>query len=173
MKHITIKKLLAISTLAIALPFASLSHADAGKHCERHSGKAGHHASMNQNGIPPHFRALNLTQDQQDKIFAIMHEQAPAKYAQRNQQHETHEAIRLLGQADTFDQAKAQQLTDQLGQLEKEKAMNRLQTQAKINALLTPEQRQKAREFKMEHGKQGMGKARYQHHKAVAKPTNS
>ena len=174
MKPNTIKKLLAISTMAIALPFASLSHADAGKHCERHGNKSSHHASMTQNGVPPHFRALNLTQDQQDKIFTIMHEQAPAKYALRKQQRENHEAMRLLSQADTFDEARAQQLTDQLARFEKEKAMNHLQTQAKITALLTFEQRQKAREFKMQHGRHGMEKpARFQRHNApVVKPVN-
>ena len=176
MKPNTIKKLLAISTMAIALPFASLSHADAGKHCERHGNKSSHHASMTQNGVPPHFRALNLTQDQQDKVFAIMHEQAPAKYAQHKQQRETMEALRTLAQADTFDEAKAQQLTDQLGKLEKEKALSRIKTEAKINAVLTPEQRQKAREFKSSHrGGRGMhDDVRFKNKSApAAKPTNS
>lgn len=91
-----------------------------------------------------------------------MHEQAPTKYAQHQQHRETHEAIRLLGQADTFDEAKAQQLTDQLAQLEKEKAMSRLRTQAKIAALLTPEQRQKARELKARaHDRHGMRHGRH------------
>ncbi len=69
----------------------------------------------------------------------------------------TNKRQRTLAQADTFDEAKAQQLTDQLGKLEKEKALNRIKTEAKINALLTPEQRQKAREFKSSHrGGRGM-----------------
>lgn len=178
MKHTTIKQLLAISTLAITLPFASLSYAEDGKHCEKsghHSShRTGHHAGAGHHGMAPHLRALNLTQDQQDKIFAIMHEQAPAKYAQHKQQRETMESLRTLAQADSFDEAKAQQLTDQLAQLEKEKAMSRLKTEAKITALLTPEQRQKAREFKMERGERGMGKpARYKYHQPKAKQTNS
>ena len=180
MKHTTIKKLLAISTLAIALPFANLSHAESGKHCEKHGSKSGHHArmgqnNMGQNGMAPHLHALNLTQEQQDKVFAIMHEQAPAKYAQHKQQRETRQALRTLAQADTFNEAKAQQLTDQLAKQEKENAMSRLKTEAKITALLTPEQRQKAREFKPEHNiEHGMGKpARFKHNRAPApNPTN-
>ena len=176
MKNLNIKQLLTISTLAIALPFSALSHADAGKHCNKHGEKSERYAEMGERGVPPHLRALNLTQEQQDKIFAIMHEQAPAKYAQHKQQRETMEAIRTLAQADTFDEAKAQQLTDQLGKLEKEKALNRLKTEARITALLTPEQRVKMREFKLEHHHgEGMGKpARFNHQKApLAKPINS
>lgn len=171
-----IKQLLAISTLAIALPFSALSHADTGKHCNKHGGKSERYAEMGERGVPPHLRALNLTQDQQDKVFAITHEQAPVKYAQHKQQRETMQALHTLAQADFFDEAKAQQLTDQLAKIEKEKAMSRLKTEAKITALLTPEQRVKMREFKPEQGfEHGMGKpARFkQQHAPTAKPVNS
>ncbi len=151
MKHLSIKQLLAISTLAIALPFSALSHAEPGKHYGAHDNMRGHgfeHGGhRGEPGIPPHLYALNLTQDQQDKIFAIKHEQAPAKYAQHIQHRETMEAIHALGKADIFDEARAQQLTDQLARIEKDKAMSRLKTEARITALLTPEQRALAREF--------------------------
>jgi len=60
--------------------------------------------------------------------------------------------------------------------LEKDKALNRIKTQAKINALLTPEQRQKAREFKHSgHGGHGMhDDVRFKNKPApAAKPINS
>ena len=169
MKHLSIKQLLAISTLAIALPFSALSHAEPshagqGKNCGGHDGKhhhgfhhgikhggIKHSGNWGEPGVAHHFKALNLTQDQQDKIFAIKHEQAPIKYAQHKQHRETLLALRSLAQADQFDEAKAQQLADQLGKLEKEKVLNRLKTEAKISAVLTPEQRAKAREFKAAH----------------------
>lgn len=189
MKHLSIKQLLAISTLAIALPFSALSHADSGKDCGKHGDKRGHgfHQSFkhggnfSEHGASRHFKALNLTQDQQDKIFAIKHEQAPAKYAQHKQHRETLEALRTLALADKFDEAKAQQLADQLGKLEKEKVLNRLKTEAKINAVLTPEQRAKAREFKAPENrgfdKEGRGRnepARFKQKVApAAKPINS
>ena len=90
MKTPSIKQLLAISALAIALPFSASSYAESGKHCNHHDNKGGHgykHSGHSgQAGMPHHFKALNLTQDQQDKVVAIMHEQAPAKYAQHKQQ---------------------------------------------------------------------------------------
>ena len=114
MKNLSIKQLLAISALAIALPFSASSYAESGKHCNHHDNKAGHgykHGGHSgKTGMPHHYKALNLTQDQQDKIFAIQHEQAPEKYAQHKQQRETMEALRVLAQADKFDEAKAQQL---------------------------------------------------------------
>lgn len=180
MKTQSIKQLLAISALAIALPFSASSYAESGKHCNHHDNKAGHgykHGGHSgKGGMPHHFKALNLTQDQQDKVFAIMHEQAPVKYAQHKQQRETMEALRTLAQADKFDEAKAQQLSEQLGKLEKEKALSRIKTEAKINALLTPEQRQKAREFKpSERGGHGMhDDVRFKHNaKTAVKPINS
>ncbi|PPD52645.1 MAG: hypothetical protein CTY10_09255 [Methylotenera sp.] len=174
MKNLSIKQLLAISALAIALPFSALSHAESGKHCNHHDNKGGHgYKHGGQAGMPHHFKALNLTQDQQDKVFAIMHEQAPAKYAQHKQQRETMEALRTLAQADTFDEAKAQQLTDQLGKLEKEKALNRLKTEARIAALLTPEQRVKMREFKPSY-RGGHDNVRFKNRASpAAKPINS
>lgn len=194
MKHLSIKQLLAISTLAIAIPFSALSHAEPshaepGKHCDRHDDKRAHGfkhgGSWGEPGVSHHLRALNLTQDQQDKIFAITHEQAPVKYAQRKQHRETLEALRTLAQADKFDEAKAQQLADQLGKLEKEKVLSRLKTEAKISAVLTPEQRAKAREFKEAHrggwDKEGRGRnepAGFKHKSdqkpaSAVKPTNS
>ena len=180
MKNLSIKQLLAISALAIALPFSASSYAESGKHCNHHDNKAGygskHGGHSGKMGMPHHFKALNLTQDQQDKIFTIMYEQAPEKYAQHKQQRETMEALRVLAQADKLDEAKAQQLSEQLGQLEKDKALSRIKTQAKINALLTPEQRQKAREFKhSEHGGHGgHDDVRYKNKPATAvKPINS
>ena len=59
------------------------------------------------------------------------------------------EELRATAQADTFDDAKAQQLAEKAASLEKEKVLIMTRNDAKIFALLSPEQRNKAREFKM------------------------
>ena len=148
------KKTLAWAALAIALPFAALSHAestDKPKHCQ-HGGERGHffdEGKQGAMGIPPHLKGLDLTEAQQDKVFAIMHAQAPNMYEDHKQHRKLIEELRALSQADSFDQAKANQISDQLGKLEKDKAINMATNQAKIFALLTPEQRKKMREQKM------------------------
>lgn len=157
MKQRTIKQLIAISALAITLPFATLSQAEPGKSCSRHDGKHGQHFKHGGAHMPHYLHALNLTQAQQDKIFAIKHEQAPVQYAQQKQQREAMQALRALSQADKFDDKKAEQLVDQLAKIEKEKVLSRLKTEAKINEVLTAEQREKAREFKV-HAQRSCGK---------------
>ena len=156
------KKTLAWAALAIALPFAALSHAeptDKPKHCQQ-GGERGHFFGGEKSGIglPPHLRSLDLTEAQQDKVFAIMHAQAPNMYEDHKQHRKLTEELRALSQADSFDQAKADQISNQLGKLEKDKALNIATNQAKIFALLTPEQRKKMREFKMP--EQGFGRGR-------------
>jgi periplasmic protein CpxP/Spy len=147
-------KLAVLAALAIALPFSAISHAESAnkaKHCQ-HGGERGHFQGKGQHhkmGVPPYLMGLDLTEAQQDKVFAIMHAEAPNRYEGQKQHRKLIEELRSLSQADSFDQAKANQISDQLAKLEKDKALNMATSQAKVFALLTPEQRKKAREFKM------------------------
>jgi periplasmic protein CpxP/Spy len=149
------KKLAVITALAIALPFSALSHAEPvnkSKYCQ-HGGERGHFQGKGQHskmGVPPYLMGLDLTEAQQDKVFAIMHAEAPSKYEGQKQHRKLIEELRTLSQADSFDQAKANLISDQLAKLEKDKALNMATSEAKVFALLTPEQRKKAREFKMQ-----------------------
>ncbi len=188
MNKATIKSILAISTLAIALPFATLSHADhgdkdGGKHCNKHQAGQHHKGGMDKDGMgrshmgnagaAHHFKALNLTQDQQDKIFAIMHEQAPMMYETRKQERAAQESLNALAKADVYDDAKAQQLSEQLAQLEKNKTLSRVRTEAKVTAVLTPEQRVKAREMKDKRGAYKRDNVKFkQPNQSATKPVN-
>ncbi|CDM24195.1 Spy/CpxP family protein refolding chaperone [Castellaniella defragrans] len=88
-------------------------------------------------------RGLDLSQDQQDKIFKIRHDQEQAFYDQKKALRAAHESLRELSRADTFDEAKVKQAADALGQAQAQLALLRAQTGAQIRAVLTPEQRQK------------------------------
>jgi len=105
---------------------------DAGRH-------AGHHGHFGGHGL----RALDLSQEQQDQIFKIRHDQAQAFYDQRKALRAAHESLRELSRADAFDEAKARQAADALGQAQAQMALLRAQTGAQIRAVLTPEQREK------------------------------
>jgi Spy/CpxP family protein refolding chaperone len=91
-------------------------------------------------------RGLDLTQDQQDQIFKIRHDQAQAIYDQHKAVREAARTLRELGQADAFDQAKAGQAADALGQAQGRLALLQAESMARIRAVLTPEQRQKLAE---------------------------
>jgi len=92
---------------------------------------------------PPYLRGIDLTDAQKDKVFAITYAQIPAMRDQGKQRHQAMDELRALSNAPAFDDAKAQQLADKLAGLEKQQVLARVRNEAKILAILTPEQRQK------------------------------
>ena len=152
---LSFKQVLAVAIVAISLP-ATIAFADngasdhhdmsKGEHCER--GDIVHHG-MGEPGMPPYLHELQLSSAQKDKLFAITYPQIPAMRDAHKQRTQLMEELRATVEADTFDDAKAQQLADKAASLEKEKVLTMARNDAKIFALLTPEQRNKAREFKM------------------------
>ncbi len=156
----TFKKVLAASIVAISLPLATLALAqddgpnagkpdhkmDSGSHCEK--GARMHHG-MRKPGVPHYLRDVSLTSAQEDQLFTLMHAQMPMMRDQHKQEIQLRQALRTASQADKFDEAKVQQLAEKMANLDKEKIIARARNEAKIFALLTPEQRVKAREAKM------------------------
>ena len=147
------KQVLLASCLAISLPAATIAHAehdgDKGPRCER-GDKSKHDMHA---GKLPYLRGLDLTSAQEDQLFNLNYARIPAIRDQHKQRQKLMEELRATAQADKFDDAKVQQLADKAAKLEKEKVLAWTRHEAKVFALLTPEQRKKAREFKMkEHG---------------------
>lgn len=91
-------------------------------------------------------RGLQLTDIQQDKIFAIMHAQAPQHREYGKAIRKAHEALRELGHADRFDDARAAALARDLGQAVAADALLQARTEAQVLAVLTPEQRERLRQ---------------------------
>jgi Spy/CpxP family protein refolding chaperone len=92
---------------------------------------------------------LKLTEAQQDKLFAIMHAQAPQRREQDKAIRKAHEALREQGRADRFDDARASALSRDLGQAVAAEALLQARTEAQMLALLTPEQREQLRQHRM------------------------
>jgi Spy/CpxP family protein refolding chaperone len=92
---------------------------------------------------------LKLSDAQQDKLFAIMHAQAPERREHEKAIRKAHEALRELGRADKFDDAKAGALSRDLGQAVAAEALLRARTEAQALAVLTPEQREQLRQRRM------------------------
>ena len=149
--QISLKRILAASILAISLPLTSIAYAEHGdqdgKNCKRDA-RSSHGMHFEKAGVPPYLHGIALTSAQEDQIFTIMHAQMPDLRNQQKQYHELINEIRATAQADKFDNAKIQQLADKAASLEKGKVLLFAQQDAKIFALLTPEQRKKARDFK-------------------------
>jgi Spy/CpxP family protein refolding chaperone len=94
---------------------------------------------------------LKLSEAQQDKLFAIMHAQAPQRREHEKAIRKAHEALRELGHADKFDEAKAAALSRDLGQAVAAEALLQARTEAQALAVLTPEQREQLRQ-RRQHG---------------------
>jgi Spy/CpxP family protein refolding chaperone len=185
LKKLTLQHLISASILAISLPLAgtALAHDGhtAGKDnakCERghfHQGK--HHGFKHQgfkhhgfkqghqDGVPHYLHGLTLTQAQQDQLFALRHEQAPVLREQQKERRALYQALREASQAPAFDDAKVQQIATGLANLEREHVLMRARNQAKIMALLTPEQREKVSAFKLERAqRKHTERTSYHHH---------
>lgn len=151
--------MLGLAAKAIASPTGDADYGCHEKDQRMHGEMHGNQRNEMMSGIPPHLKQLNLTEAQQDQVFKIMYDQIPAMREQHKASRNIAEELHKLSQSDRFDDTKAQQLTEQLAEMSKEKALNRTRTEAKIFALLTPEQRQKVRDSESRHkdARHGMG----------------
>jgi Spy/CpxP family protein refolding chaperone len=91
---------------------------------------------------------LELTEAQQDKIFNLMHAQAPAMREQMKTLRKAEDELRNLRTSADFNEAKAKTLIDRIASLRADHEMARLQTERQILDVLTPEQRQKLSEIR-------------------------
>lgn len=92
-----------------------------------------------------HHGGLRLTEAQQDKLFAIRHAAAPQHREQEKAVRRAHEALRALGDAAQFDEARANAAARELGQAIAAQALLQARVHAQVLAVLTPEQREQMR----------------------------
>ncbi|MBJ7309291.1 periplasmic heavy metal sensor [Rugamonas sp. CCM 8940] len=90
---------------------------------------------------PAGLRGLELSEAQQDKVFALLHAQVPYLREQEKSARKAHEALRALGAAAPFDDAKAAGLAQAAAQANANIMLQQVRTEQKLLALLTPEQR--------------------------------
>lgn len=102
-------------------------------------------------GRPPFFHGLELSEAQQDKIFAIVHAEAPYLREQAKAAAKAREALRALATADKYDDAKAAALAKDAATADANIALQHVRTQQKLLAVLTPEQRKKQADEKPRH----------------------
>lgn len=101
---------------------------------------------------PPYLMELNLTEEQQDKVFAILYASAPALRDQFKAVHKAREALHDMGHAAQFDGANAASLAQALGKAEGQLALLQARNDHDIFAVLTEEQRTQLAEHDKEHG---------------------
>lgn len=102
-------------------------------------------------GRPPFFHGLELSEAQEDKVFAILHAETPYLREQGKAAAKARAALHALASADKYDDAKAAALAKEAATAEANIALQRVRTQQKLLAVLTPEQRKKQADDKPRH----------------------
>ncbi len=98
---------------------------------------------------PDYLRGLNLTEAQRDKVFEVMHAQAPGMREKAKAHLAAEEALRHLTAAPDYSEATALALADTLGNSLVEMALVRAKADRQIFDLLTAEQRKQLAEMKL------------------------
>lgn len=90
---------------------------------------------------PPFLHGVKLTEDQDDKIFAITHAAAPALRDQFKAVRKSSEALRELGRSSQFSVDTATSLAQARGKAESQLSLLRVRMEHDVYAVLTAEQR--------------------------------
>ena len=140
-----IKRFIIAAGLALAIPLTALafqgSHGAPGA-CHGGEGPAGHGRHARGGEMGPHYlRGLNLSEAQRDKVFEVMHAQAPLMRDKAKVRHIAEDELRKLTAAPDYSEAKVRALADGLGKSAGEMALARAKVDRQIFDILTPEQR--------------------------------
>lgn len=134
---------------AMRMMMGGHGHAGAGGH--GHEGH-GHHADSDDEGLeaisapppPSWLHGIELSEDQQDRIFAILHESAAAQRQAHRTAERTHRQLSHIGMATDYSEASTRKLSEQHAQAISELTLLRARIEKHVLEVLTPEQRRDA-----------------------------
>ncbi len=151
-----IPAILVAGSLAVALPLAAHARPFGGEHHGMHGGM------FSSEPMPRLLRGLDLTEAQRDKIFELMHAQAPALRDKAKEMHKARTELRRLAFSAEYDEAKVMALSEANAKAMAEMAQMRARLGHEIYQILTPEQRKTLEErraaFQERRGKGGAGR---------------
>jgi Spy/CpxP family protein refolding chaperone len=101
--------------------------------------------------LPPYLMDLTLTEDQQDKAFAILHAAEPALREQEKAVRKARDGLRDLVRSAQFDAGSAATLAQALGKAESQLALLRVRADHDVFSVLTPEQKTEISHLDSEH----------------------
>jgi protein CpxP len=111
-------------------------------------------------------RILDLNETQQQQIQAILEEEREKTAPLRQQMSEYRDQLRQLKQSETFDEAAVRALAGKKAEVSTELMVSRARTHNRIQALLTPDQRERAEKLRpqMHDGRDGKGKRKHRNY---------
>lgn len=134
------------AALLLSAPFLAHAQPSVAVHqpCMAKMGHHPHHDAPAFGGhepTPPFLRGLTLSEAQKDQVFELMHKQVPAMRDKAKASHQAMDELRQLALSDNYDEARAKKLARSAADAQSEMALLHAQSDQKILALLTPEQR--------------------------------
>ena len=97
-------------------------------------------------GLPPFLHGIDLSEAQQDKVFAATYAQAPLLREQEKIAFKAHAQLRELAASSTYDDAKAGALANTAAQAMATISLQQARLEQQLLAVLTPEQRKQAQQ---------------------------
>ena len=144
-----VKRFLVAASVALAVPLTASAfgpHGGHAGHADGHGACAG--AASFGDALPHHLRALKLSEAQRDRIFDIMHAQAPALRDKAKALRQAEGELRALAASPDYNDAQAKVLADRAAAAMSEMTLARIQAERQVNEVLTPEQRQQLADIK-------------------------
>lgn len=149
-----VERFLIAAAVALAVPLTAVAFG--GPHGAPNScsgaemqGKAGPRGMAGER-MPPYLRGLSLSEAQRDKVFAILHAQAPAMRDKAKAVQRAEADLRGLALAPDYSEARARTLADASARAMAEMTLARVAIDRQVLEVLTPEQRKQAAEMKPE-----------------------
>ncbi|MBT9522337.1 MAG: Spy/CpxP family protein refolding chaperone [Dechloromonas sp.] len=135
------KRFLIAAAISLVLPLAALGVGQRGDRCgvwpPTESGK-----------MPPYLRQLDLSEAQRDRVFEIMHGQAPAMREKVKAVRNAEESLRKLVLSTEYSEPKARALSDGAAKATAELALARAMAERQIYEVLSAEQRSQLAKLK-------------------------
>ncbi|PKV44526.1 Spy/CpxP family protein refolding chaperone [Janthinobacterium sp. 61] len=97
-------------------------------------------------GLPPFLHGIDLSEAQQDKVFAATYAQAPLLREQEKIAFKAHAQLRELAGSSAYDDAKASALASTAAQALAQISLLHARLEQQLLAVLTPEQRKQAQQ---------------------------
>ena len=128
-----------VAGLAYAMP---PGYGESCMHGEHGMG-SGHHGMDSDSQVDRMVERLDLTKEQRDKVRAIVDKSRPQTRELRDKFSENRKQLQTLTQLGTVKESEIRKLADIQGKLMADMIVQRSKVRGEVNAVLTPEQREK------------------------------
>lgn len=131
---LSLKRFLVAAAISLVVPLAALG-------VGQRSGSCGVGPVAESGRMPPYLRQLNLSEAQRDKVFDVVHGQAPAMRKMAKAGRDAEESLRKLVLSTEYSEPKARELSDRVAKATADLSMARATADRQIYEVLTADQR--------------------------------